>query len=104
MVLINIVIIVVIILMVVLVILMIRKMIQESKPVLAANLILFKFHKEMDDISKIDFDTYDDDDDVIEIATKKNNKMIKMMTMMVDLPRCWIFKRTTDSTWEPTHY
>ena len=42
MVLINIVIIVVIILMVVLVILMIRKMIQESKPVLAANLILFK--------------------------------------------------------------
>ena len=58
----------------------------------------------MDDISKIDFDTYDDDDDVIEIATKKNNKMIKvmkMMTMMVDLPRCWIFKRTTDSTWEP---
>ena len=58
----------------------------------------------MDDISKIDFDTYDDDDDVIEIATKKNNKMIKvmkMMTMMVDLPRCWIFKRTTDSTWQP---
>ena len=55
----------------------------------------------MDDISKIDFDTYDYDDDVIEIATKKNNKMIKvmkMMTMMVDLPRCWIFKRTTDST------
>ena len=58
----------------------------------------------MDDISKIDFDTYDDDDDVIEIATKKNNMMIKvmkMMTMMVDLPRCWILKRTTDSTWDP---